>query len=279
MSSLQLSPAQVAAFAHYREALELSRRFGNIARFRARALRQKLKPLGLVRCGDRFPHLGSGEFEGVVLTPPIVETDATGMGPEFSGLIVFGGVCLRDGLVHRAGLKNADVPELQVGMLLRPLARLWPQISALLSDTLAGLEAEGFEVHELEALADDQAQEILDQLDAGGPLSEREAGQAADAEAEDADFDSVDVDDPETEEWVDIEDGEDGEDEEDGEDTVPGGLLLLRRLSLDRLPEDCGPIVTRFFNSALAPLLAISDFEWKLLILSRDQTGELGEEE
>lgn len=283
MSSLRLSPRHVAAFANHREALELCRRFGNIARYRARALRSKLKPLGLLRCGDRYPHLGTGEFEGFVLTPPIHAGDATGMGPEFAGLIVFGGVALRDGLEHRADLVDAEVPELQVGVLLRPLQSLWPQWSTLLEGTLAGLMAEGFEVHSL--AAPDTLASIVEWL------TQQEDDADLDPDADEADageeaFDQIDEEAAEAgelteaETWVDIEAGVApvGADAEDPED-APHSLLLLRRLPLDRLPVRCGAIVTRFFASALAPLLALSDPEWQALMLARDTHGELGEEE
>lgn len=283
MSSLRLSPRHVAAFANHREALELCRRFGNIARFRARALRNKLKPLGLLRCGDRYPHLGSGEFEGFVLTPPVSPGDVTGMGPEFAGLMVFGGVALRDGLEHRADLAQADVPELQVGALLRPHQTVWPQLSVLLEGTLAGLMAEGFEVHSLAARETPTSfLEWLMQQDDDAELDP----DAEEADAGEEAFDQIDEeavaegDSPETETWGDIEDGEAPiETDADDPEGAPHALLLLRRLPLDRLPVRCGAIVTRFFASALAPLLAMSDPEWQALILARDTRGELGEEE
>lgn len=279
MSSLYLSPAHVAAFARHREALELCRRFGNIARFRARPLRQKLKSLGLVRCGDRFPHLGDGEFEGFVLTPPTGGGDLTGMGPEFAGIIVFGGVSLGGGLEHRADLADPDVPELQVGLLLRIGEALWPLREALLAELLAGLQAEGYEVHEFAGSDDEDAflRELTRPLTVAGD----------DAEVDDeTDFDDVEVEDdiadgdadadaPEsTDSWVDIEDDDASASADRG-----GGLLLLRRLPLDRLPARCGPIVTRFFASALSPLLALDDRDWNTLMLARDTRSELGEEE
>lgn len=286
MSNLRLSPRHVAAFANHREALELCRRFGNIARFRARALRSKLKPLGLSRCGDRYPHLGAGEFEGFVLTPPIYSGDATGMGPEFAGLIVFGGVALRDGLEHRADLVDADVPELQVGVLLRPLETVWPQLSRLLEGTLAGLMAEGFEVHSLAARETPTSfLEWLMQEDDDAEL-DPPADEADEADAGEEAFDQIDEEAAEagelteTETWVDLEDeGAPVETDADDPEGAPHSLLLLRRLPLDRLPVRCGAIVTRFFASALAPLLAMSDPEWQALILARDTRGELGEEE
>lgn len=279
MSRLHLSPAHVAAFAQHREALELCRRFGNIARFRAKPLRQKLKPLGLVRCGDRYPYLGDGQFEGFVLTPPMGSGEATGMGPEFAGIIVFGGVSLGDGLEHRANLEDADVPELQVGVLLRIGETLWPLREALLAELLAGLQAEGYEVHEFEGSdgEDDFLRELTRQI----------TGAEDDADSDDeADFDDVEVEDGDidadddsaepTEQWVDIDDGEESAMTEGNRG---GSLLLLRRLPLDRLPARCGPIVTRFFASALAPLLALDDQDWNTLMLARDTRSELGEEE
>ncbi|MCU0754014.1 MAG: hypothetical protein MUE46_02690 [Xanthomonadales bacterium] len=283
MRMLSLSPSHVAAFARHREALELCRRFGNMARFRARGLREKLQPLGLKRCGDRHPHLGCGEFEGFVLTPPIAAADATGMSPEFAGLIVFGGVSLRRGLVHRAELKHADIPELQVGLLLQPMAALWPQFAVLLEETLAGLEAEGFECHTIEAPAEHALRRWLAEIVEADALLDAQECEDAGGSADEDDFDTVDTEDDTLEEesmdppdWSDIED--------DGDpaalaDTAPGRLLLLRRLPLDRLPARCGPIVTRFFASALGPLLAIPDQHWEMLLLARETRDELGEEE
>lgn len=271
MSSLRLSPAHVAAFARHREALALCRRFGNIARFRARALRDKLKPLDLVRCGDRFPHLGVGEFEGFVLTPPLTAGDTVGMGPEFAGLIVFGGVCLRTSLVPGVALRDPDVPELQVGVLLKPMASIWPQCAALLGETLAGLEADGFECRVLDRATHPDLQWLRDLA-------------GSDDDHDDPDFDMVDESDIDAEEldtsdWVDIEDDDDEDAGVAATSGVPGGLLWLRRLPLDRLPPRCGPIVTRFFTGALAPLLDIPAPCWQLLILARDTHDELGEEE
>lgn len=275
MRTLSLSPDHVAAFARHRQALELCRRFGNIARFRARALREKLKPLGLSRCGERMPHLGVGEFEGFVLTPPVAATDGAGVGPEFAGLLVFGGVSLRGGLIHRAELRNPDVPELQVGLLLRPMAPFWHQLAPLLETTLAGLEAEGYECHRLAGrrIDDPDLREWLAELAEADALLD-----AMEQEDADADFDTVDAEDAadwtEDSDWVDIE-----EDADPVDPAVPASLLLLRRLPLDRLPARCGPIVTRFFVSALGPLLAISAPEWQTLLLARDTQDELGEEE
>jgi hypothetical protein len=267
MSSLQLSPEQVAAFGQYREALETCRRFGNIARFRAKALRDKLKLLGLMRSGERWLDLGAQEFEGFVLTPQLSETGKTGVSPDVAGLMVFGGVSLRDGLVHQADLDDADVPELQVGVLFRPNALLWTAFSDMFDEPFQQLEAEGFEIHHGVVVTGVEDDPDADDLD--------DAGVADDDEA---DFDEIE----EVDAAADAADaGEDAsEDDDDEEDEIaPDFILALRRLPLDRLPERCGPLVTRFFSSALGPLLAMEDEAWEVLLTGRDSSEELSEEE
>lgn len=121
MPTIRMTRQHVGALGRYHELLALARRLGNIARARARLLREAWSACGLEPA--RRGALGRHAFHGVLLTPRAEDAVDRGLRPLDSALVMHAGLVLAASSgPPELQLRQIDLPELQVG--------LWMEVGA-----------------------------------------------------------------------------------------------------------------------------------------------------
>lgn len=146
MPGLEITRRTVRALAGYHALLHRCERLGNIARARSRVLREEWSACGMERA-RRGADIGRHVFHGVLLTPRAADSVDRGVLPAQSGLVLHAGVLLEESLpVPGALLMNAEMPELQVGLMLGAFPELWPAHAEVVEALFGALESAGFDL-------------------------------------------------------------------------------------------------------------------------------------